>query len=130
MPAITYIPQPGSADYAPGADGTRGPFQPGSTQVPDPSKADGTGLGTGSNLLVITSVPDSTYVPDSLKADGEVGTGSNVNFIPSSSNQRITYVPNPNAADGEDGAPAGNDRVTEAGDIRITEGGDIRIVES
>jgi hypothetical protein len=91
------IPQPGTANYAPGPDGTRSPYQPGSTPVPNLAKADGQ-IGTGSNLQFI---PESTPVPNPEGADGMEGTGSNVNFVPSSSNTVITYVPNPNKADGK-----------------------------
>lgn len=124
------IPQQGTANYAPGSDGTKGPYQSGSTLVPNPSKADGTGVGTGSNLNIIKNVPpdpayvpnpakadgiglgtgtgatflpESTQVPSPQKADGSVGIGSNLNFTPSRSNTSITYVPNPTKADGTDG---------------------------
>jgi hypothetical protein len=124
------IPQQGTANYAPGSDGTKAPYQSGSTLVPNPSKADGTGVGTGSNLNIIKNVPpdpayvpnpakadgiglgtgtgatflpESTQVPSPQKADGSVGIGSNLNFTPSRSNTSITYVPNPTKADGTDG---------------------------
>lgn len=86
------IPQPGTANYAPGPDGTPGPYQRDSTLVPNPAKADGE-LGTGSNSWFI---PESTSVPNPVKADGAAGTGSNARFIPES-----TPVPNPAKADGQ-----------------------------
>lgn len=89
------IPQAGSANNAPGSDGTPGPYQTDSTLVPNPGKADGK-IGTGSNVFFI---PSSTPVPGPGKANDIVGTGSNAVFISGS-----TPVPHSNRSDGLDGS--------------------------
>lgn len=99
------IPQPGTANNAPDADGSPGLYQTDATLVPNPSKADGS-AGTGSNL---TLIPGTTPVPNPSKADGKPGTGTNSVFMPGT-----TQVPNPAKADGKlgtgsfpNGAPPG-----------------------
>lgn len=89
------IPQIGTANYAPGSDGTPGAYQTDSTQVPSLAKANGK-IGTGSN---VTFIPSSTPVPGPGKANDIVGTGSNAMFISGS-----TPVPHSNRADGLDGS--------------------------